>query len=157
MEKKLNIILSPQKLRYHRKASDKKQQEIADLIGVERTTYVGYEKRQVLELPFPVAEKIAKCLKVDVSDLEQSPEVGKVEKVEPEPDIPHQHKIVDGENYIVFRRAYDQLEKTSSHHLSVIDVVTRASLNLSEANKVLADSVQEAIRSLTKSGNKKQG
>lgn len=77
MENKLFIIISPELLRLHRTINKKKQHEMADLLGVERTTYVGYESKQELKLPSPQAEKVAKFLGVSISQLQN------VEKVPP--------------------------------------------------------------------------
>lgn len=70
MENKFYIIISPELLRLHRTVNKKKQAEMADLLGVERTTYVGYESKQELKLPATQAEKVAKFLGVSVSQLQ---------------------------------------------------------------------------------------
>lgn len=78
----MTIILSPKSLRFYRREANKKQHEVAEIIGVERTTYVGYEKLQELELGMEVATRVAEFLGVTVEKLEKSEEDDK--KVEEE-------------------------------------------------------------------------
>jgi transcriptional regulator with XRE-family HTH domain len=77
LEKSLNIILSPQKLRHYRKVADKRQFQIADILGVDRTTYNGYEKKQGLEVPIDKAKAVADFLNVPLKDLQQDEKLEK--------------------------------------------------------------------------------
>lgn len=66
------------------------------------------------------------------------------------------HKDIDyGPYIVVYKKAYDELEETIVQNRSVIDMLSRASFELSQSNKKLADSVEEAIK-LAKSRDKKQ-
>lgn len=69
-------IISPELLRIHRTIKKKIQADIAAVLGVDRTTYNGYEKLQELRLPTKQAEELAKMLGIEVTDIQP-----KVEKV----------------------------------------------------------------------------
>lgn len=64
-------------LRYHRVTNKRKQREIAPILGVDRTTYVGYEKLEEVKLTVEQAENVAKLYGITVPELQQ-----KVEKVQ---------------------------------------------------------------------------
>lgn len=66
------------------------------------------------------------------------------------------YKVLGNENYIVFhKKTYDEMEETLAQNRSVIDMLSRASFELTLSNKKLADSVEEAIK-LAKASNKKK-
>lgn len=61
-------------LRYHRVTNKKKQREIAPILGVDRTTYVGYEKLEEVRLTSEQAENVAKLYGITVPQLQQKVE-----------------------------------------------------------------------------------
>lgn len=66
------------------------------------------------------------------------------------------YKVLGNDNYIVFhKKTYDEMEETLAQNRSVIDMLSRASFELTLSNKKLADSVEEAIK-LAKASNKKK-
>jgi transcriptional regulator with XRE-family HTH domain len=136
LEKKLNIILSPQKLRYYRKAADKIQEEVAVILGVDRTTYNGYEKKHSLEVPFAVAENVAKYLKVTVDDLQID---------EKDENIPNsgKHMIEDGNYVALHKLAWDEFQLTRKVEREALLEITKSNANLSET---IAEMARNLIR-----------
>lgn len=63
-------------LRLLRVTVKKKQREIAPIFGVDRTTYVGYEKLEEVKIPIDQAKKLAELYGMTLEELQQ-----KVEKV----------------------------------------------------------------------------
>ena len=76
MENILFVTVPGEALRYHRVVKKKKQREMAPLLGVDRTTYVNYEKLEEVKLTGEQADNIAKFLGITVPELQH-----KVEKV----------------------------------------------------------------------------
>jgi transcriptional regulator with XRE-family HTH domain len=72
----LFINISGEALRLLRVTAKKKQREIAPIFGVDRTTYVGYEKLEEVKIPIEQAEKLAKLYDMTLDELQQK--VGKV-------------------------------------------------------------------------------
>lgn len=109
----MTIILSPKKLRFYRRQADKKQYEIADIIGIKRATYVGYEKLAQLELPTNVAENIAKLLGISVKELEKLEKLEEVgQEVEDDAEYINIHREVWHElkmNNETYRVSLDKL------------------------------------------------
>lgn len=116
-------------LRFHRVTRKRKQREIAPILEVDRTTYVGYEKLDEVKLSTPQAEKLAKFYGITVPELLQ-----KVEKVPPvgvDGIIPiHQevwHELQENnktykEFLIAYRSSFDKL----------LDTVNKTMDNLSQ-------------------------
>jgi transcriptional regulator with XRE-family HTH domain len=63
-------------LRLLRVTAKKKQREIAPIFGVDRTTYVGYEKLDEVKLTPDQVQKLAKLYGISVMEFQQK--VGKV-------------------------------------------------------------------------------
>jgi DNA-binding XRE family transcriptional regulator len=78
LENNLFISVPGDLLRYHRVINNKKQREIAPILGVDRTTYVGYEKLEEVKLTSNQAENLARFHGISVVELRQ-----KVDKVPP--------------------------------------------------------------------------
>lgn len=131
MDKKLTIILSPKRLRFYRVQAEKKQYHIAEILGIERTTYNGYEKREEIEVSVTAAEAIAKLLNVPLSDLEKPT---KVEKVEPQ--------MLTAAEYInIHREVWDELKRNNKTYAESLDKLIGA--------------VEKTMDNLSKSGNRK--
>lgn len=63
-------------LRLLRVTAKRRQREIAPIFGVDRTTYVGYEKLEEVKIPREQAKKLAELYGLTLEELQQ-----KVEKV----------------------------------------------------------------------------
>jgi transcriptional regulator with XRE-family HTH domain len=144
LEKKLTIILSPQKLRLYRKAADKKQYEIADLIGVDRTTYVGYEKLSELELSMEDANKVAEFLKVPLYKLE------KLEKSDTSSNNTEQ-RIFQGENIILPKVAWAEFQETLVVGRTALADIIKNNTDLTQNNTKLTESITDLVKNLLRS------
>lgn len=58
-----------ERLRWYRYRKGLLQSEVAEYIGVYRTTYVHYEEQEIESIPINKLEKIAEILEVDVTEL----------------------------------------------------------------------------------------
>jgi len=59
----------PEKLKYFRHRENLLQEDVADYLGIERTSYWGYEKRELKYYPFHTMLKLAERYEVDLYDL----------------------------------------------------------------------------------------
>ena len=57
------------RLRWYRYRKGLLQKEVAEYIGVYRSTYVNYEEQEIESIPISKLEKIAEILEVDVTEL----------------------------------------------------------------------------------------
>jgi len=64
-----NITTLADKLRYYRHRNRLLQREVADYVGIERTTYSAYEEDGRDYYPYDTLQRIAEFLKVKVTDL----------------------------------------------------------------------------------------
>lgn len=133
------VILSPKRLRDLRKRRKKKQSEIAQIMGVKRPTYVGYEKKDTIEVTPEVAESVAKFLQVDVLALQSH------EKVEQD-DLAigeARHMITHGDYVGLHKKAWEEFQKTLEHNRKVITEIT-------STNSELGKGILELMTHLTK-------
>lgn len=132
------IILSTKRLREIRKHRKKKQWEIADLMGVKRPTYVGYEKnKDEIEVTAAVANSVAEFLNCQVTDIESQ---GNVENVEP---LPATHLIEDGNYVSLHKLAWDEFQLTRKTEREALLQITKSNTNLSET---IAEMAKNLIR-----------
>lgn len=146
MEEKLNIILSPKKLRHYRKIADKRQFQVADILGVDRTTYNGYEKKESLEVPTEKGKAIADFLGVTVFELQKDE---KVEKVEPL----NKHLVFDGEYIGLHKKAWEEFQKTLAHSRDTLTDITKNNSELTQNNSRLTESITDLVKNLLWRGN----
>lgn len=85
MENILFFSIPGDLLRFHRVTRKRKQREIAPILGVDRTTYVGYEKLDEVKLTMDQAQKLAEFYGVTLEDFRH--------KVE---NVPRQASSKDG-------------------------------------------------------------
>lgn len=131
MENILFITVPGEVLRYHRVINKKKQREIAPILGVDRTTYVGYEKQDEVKLTGEQAESLAKFHGISLPELQQK--VEKVPRGKTEGIIPvHREVWVElqdnnklyKEFLLAYRKSFEKL----------LDTVDRTMDNLSKPN-----------------------
>ncbi|MCL2573822.1 MAG: helix-turn-helix domain-containing protein [Defluviitaleaceae bacterium] len=65
----VNFITIADKLRYYRHRNGLLQREVADYVGIERTTYSAYEEDGRDYYPYDTLQRIAEFLKVKATDL----------------------------------------------------------------------------------------
>jgi len=59
----------PEKLKYYRHRENLHQEDIAHYLGIERTSYWGYENRELKYYPFEVMLRLSERYEVDLYDL----------------------------------------------------------------------------------------
>lgn len=145
MENSLIIVLSAKRLREVRKHRNKKQWEIADLLNVKRPTYVGYEKKDEIEVTTTIAKTIAEFLKVEIKDLQSH------EKVEEVRLLTGKHLLAEGENIILNRMAWDEFQKTLIKGREALTDVIKNNTDLTQNNSKLTESITDLVKNLLKS------
>jgi transcriptional regulator with XRE-family HTH domain len=144
LENNLTIILSPKRLRYYRKIAEKRQYEIAEILGIDRTTYNGYEQKETLEVPIDVAKKVSELLGAPLSELQ------KVDKVDSPDEDPLPHSINE--------RGYIGLHPTAWQEFLVTQKDYRESLKAArENNNTLSEGLLELANYLAKVATQQKG
>jgi DNA-binding XRE family transcriptional regulator len=143
LENSLTIFLSPKKLRIYRKTSDKRQYQIADILGVDRTTYVGYEKLPELEVPIETAKKVAEFLGVSMADLQ------KVENDQPKVDGMDRHLVKNGDYISVHQSAWAEFQMTLKHGRDTLSEVVKTNGEIAKSNSELTQNNTELTKSIT--------
>lgn len=139
------IILSPKELRKVRMHRKKKQAQIADLLGVKRPTYVGYEKkRDTIEVTAEAANAVAEFLNVDVKDLECRTEVEKYEN----PLNGGRYRIFEGDYIGLHQLAWDEFQQTLKHERDTLKNITQNNSKLTDSNAKLVENITVLVKLL---------
>jgi hypothetical protein len=109
---------------------------------VKRPTYVGYEKKKdEIEVTEEIAKSIAEFLKVEVKDLESQEKVG-------QPDLSGKYRIIEGENIILHKVAWDELHETLVNGRQALTDVIKNNTDLTQNNSKLTESITELVKNL---------
>jgi transcriptional regulator with XRE-family HTH domain len=121
-------------------------------MDVKRPTYVGYEKKKdEIEVSEDTANAIAKFLNVEVKDLKSQ------EKVE-RPDLSGKYRIIEGENIILHKVAWDELHETLVNGRQALTDVIKNNTDLTQNNSRLTESITELVKNLLRpSGGNQHG
>lgn len=130
----LFTIISPELLRIHRTIKKKIQADIARILGVDRTTYNGYEKLQELKLHTKQAEELAKFLGIEVADLQ--PKVEKVPRGNTDGIIP------------IHREVWQELKENNKTYKEFLHAYK-------DSFNALIQTVNNTMENLSKQGNRK--